>query len=190
MQQTLDALRDQLGAAVYLSIYTSGEVEILQSSHSPTAPPVQVRAAFTDSAHASAVGKALLADLDFSARMEHLTRYQLRSYTGHTITNLRTLFDNLDGDGPRTLHYDLLEYSDLNLCAAFSLTLPGHDATCVALALPTDQHHRLKRTARALSKLSTGLLAHLLTTTHDIPDTTPGDVWTTRPADPPRIALP
>lgn len=194
MQQTLDALRDHLGAAVYLSTYTSGEVEILQSSHSPSAPPVQVQAAFTDSAHASAVGKALLADLDFEARMEHLTRYQPRPYTGRTITNLRTLFDNLDSPGPRALHFDLLEYSDHNLCAAFSLTLPGHDATCVALALPTDQHHRLKRTAKALSKLSTGLLlAHLLTTTtpDDTPDTNTSDLWPTQPANPPRsIALP
>lgn len=194
MQQTLDALRDRLGAAVYLSTYTGGEVEILQSSHGPSAPPVRVRAAFTDSAHASAVGKALLADLDFEARMEHLTRYKPRSYTGRTITDPRALFDNLDNHGPQALQFDLLEYSNLNFCTAFSLTLPGHDATCVAAALPADQHHRLKRTARALSNHSTGLLlARLLTTTtpDDIPDTGTSDIWPTQPATPPRrIALP
>ncbi|MEW2418122.1 IclR family transcriptional regulator C-terminal domain-containing protein [Streptomyces sp. NPDC046866] len=181
MQQTLDGLRDRLGAAIYLSTYTGGEVEILQSSHGQGAPPVRVGAAFTDSAHASAVGKALLADLDFEARMEHLTRYQPVSYTGRTITDLRTLFDKLDRHGPGALQFDLQEYSDFNVCTAFSLTLPGHDATCVALALPADQHHRLKRTAAALSNLSTGLLlARLLTTTASgTANTSTGDTWPT-----------
>ncbi|MEU3774337.1 IclR family transcriptional regulator C-terminal domain-containing protein [Streptomyces sp. NPDC032472] len=194
MQQTLDGLRDRLGAAVYLSTYTGGEVEILQSSHGPGAPPVRPGAAFTDSAHASAVGKALLADLDFEARMEHLTRYEPVSYTGRTITSTRTLFHNLDKHGPQALQFDLLEYSDFNVCAAFSLTLPGHDATCVALALPSDQHHRLERTAAALSDLSAGLLlARLLTSTPTGSTTNTGadGTWPVRPSDPPRaIALP
>ncbi|MFE9481332.1 IclR family transcriptional regulator C-terminal domain-containing protein [Streptomyces spororaveus] len=173
MQRTLDGLRDHLGAAVYLSAYTGGEITILQSSHSPTAPPVRVGAAFTDTAHASAVGKALLADLTFEARMEHLTRYQPIAYTGRTITDPRTLFDNLDNHGPYAPQFDLLEYSDRNVCAAYSLTVPGSDATCIAAALPTDQHRRLKRTAAALSKASTGLLlAQLLTD-----DKQPATVW-------------
>ncbi|MCX5613512.1 MULTISPECIES: IclR family transcriptional regulator C-terminal domain-containing protein [unclassified Streptomyces] len=194
MQQTLDGLRDHLGAAVYLSTYTSGEITILQSSHSQSAPPVRVGAAFTDTAHASAVGKALLADLDFEARMEHLTRYQPIPLTGRTITDPRTLFDNLDSHGPNAAQFDLLEYSHQNVCAAFSLTLPGSDATCVALALPTGQHQRLRRTAKALSEASAGLLlARLLTTTatHTTNTPTTPDSWPAETARPPRaIALP
>lgn len=194
MQQTLDGLRDHLGAAVYLSTYTSGEINILQSSHSESAPPVHVGAAFTDTAHASAVGKALLADLDFEARMEHLTRYQPIPLTGRTITDPRTLFDNLDSHGPNAAQFDLLEYSHQNVCAAFSLTLPGTDATCVALALPTGQHRRLRRTAKALSEASAGLLlARLLTTTatHTTDTPTTPNSWPAETARPPRaIALP
>ncbi|MFK8911809.1 hypothetical protein ACJA3G_32890, partial [Streptomyces sp. YS-3] len=36
MQQILDGLRDQIGAAVYLARYRDGEIDVLQSSHSPT----------------------------------------------------------------------------------------------------------------------------------------------------------
>ncbi|PKV90173.1 IclR family transcriptional regulator C-terminal domain-containing protein [Streptomyces sp. TLI_146] len=165
MQQVLDGLRDQIGAALYLARYTDGEIDILQSSHSPTAPPVAVKAPFPETGHASAVGKALLADLDFTARMEHLARYTPVPLTDRTITNPRTLFDTLDRHGPHAAQFDVLEYSDLNVCAAYSLTLPGHDTTCIALALPTHQHHRLVRAAAALSEASTGLLLTRLLTT-------------------------
>ncbi|WP_419248873.1 IclR family transcriptional regulator domain-containing protein [Streptomyces melanogenes] len=117
---------------------TDGEIDILQSSHNSTAPPVRVKAPFPATGHASAVGKALLADLDFTARMEHLARYEPVPLTDRTITNPRILFDTLDRHGPNAAQFDVLEYSDLNVCAAYSLTLPGHDATCVAPALPTN----------------------------------------------------
>ncbi|MEE1752860.1 IclR family transcriptional regulator domain-containing protein [Streptomyces sp. SP18CS02] len=158
MQQTLDGLRDRLRAAVYLSTYTGGEISILQSSHSASAPPVRIGAPFTDTGHASAVGKAHLAGLDFDGRMEHLARYQPVPLTPRTITSPRLLFDNLDRHGPNALQFDLLEYSERNVCAAFSLTLPGQDSGCVAFALPTGQRHRLIPTAAALSEASTGLL--------------------------------
>ncbi|MFD9303025.1 hypothetical protein ACFWCB_10175 [Streptomyces sp. NPDC060048] len=194
MQQTLDGLRDQLGAAVYLSAYTDGDINILQSSHSDRAPAVRPGAPFIETGHASAVGKAHLADLDFDARLEHLTRYKPVPLTRRTITDPRILFDNLDGHGPHAPQLDLFEYSTHNLCAAISLTLPGTDATCIALALPTDQHHRLIRTAAALSQASTGLLlARLLTTTATRMTNTPtgGEPWSTEDTPtPPAIALP
>ncbi|MER6523110.1 IclR family transcriptional regulator C-terminal domain-containing protein [Streptomyces sp. NPDC001553] len=183
MQQTLDALRDHLDAAVYLSTYTSGDILIHQSSHSATAPPVRVGAPFSITGHASACGKALLADLDFDARMEHLARHEPVSLTARTITNPRILFDNLDRHGPHAVQFDLLEYSEQNVCAAFSLTVPGHDTACIAVALPADQHHRLIDTAAALSQASTGLLLTRLLTT--------ATTWPTDTTEAPRaIALP
>lgn len=181
MQQVLDGLRDQIGAAVYLAKYTDGEIDVLQSSHSTTAPPVRLKAPFPQAGHASAVGKALLADLDFAARMEHLARYAPVPLTERTITSPRLLFDALDRHGPNAAQFDVLEYSHLNVCAGFSLTLPGHDATCVALALPAHRRHDLIRAATALSHASTGLLlTRLLTTPHPTPS----------PLTPPAALLP
>ncbi|MFI1177586.1 hypothetical protein [Streptomyces melanogenes] len=68
---------------------------------------------------------------------------------------------------------DLARRSGLsNVCAAYSLTLPGHDTTCIALALPTHRRHRLLQAAAALSEASTGLLLTTPTATTPNPTTT------------------
>jgi DNA-binding IclR family transcriptional regulator len=162
LKGTLADLRDELAAAVYISTYTDGEIIIRQSASSTTAPPVRERAPFSGTGHASAVGKSLLAQLDFPSRMDHLTRYPSFQLTERTITSKRELFQNLDCLGPHSAQFDLLEYSDDELCVAYSLGLPGR-ASSVALSLPVTEHERLVRTARLLSQRATGLLlAHLL----------------------------
>ncbi|MFD8951951.1 IclR family transcriptional regulator C-terminal domain-containing protein [Streptomyces xanthophaeus] len=163
LKRALEELRDELGAAVYISTYTAGEIEVQVSCHSPTAPPVQEWAPFKDTGHASAVGKSLLAQLDFESRMEHLTRYPSIPLTERTITSSRALIEALDQPGPHAAQFDLLEYSKHEVCVAYSLGLPGR-ASSVALSLPARHYPRLITAARSLSQRSTGLLlAHLLT---------------------------
>ncbi|WP_329625949.1 hypothetical protein OG357_38595 (plasmid) [Streptomyces sp. NBC_01255] len=162
LKDTLASLRDELGAAVYLSTYTDGEITVRESAFSTSAPPVEEVAPFSGTGHASANGKSLLAQLDFDSRMDHLTRYPSVQLTGRTITNPRTLIEELDGPGPHSAQFDLLEYSDTVLCVAFSLGLPGR-ASSVALSLPVHEHLRLIDTATILSRRATGLLlVHLL----------------------------
>ncbi|AJT70108.1 hypothetical protein T261_8516 [Streptomyces lydicus] len=163
LQQTLTGLRDHIGAAVYVSGYNHGDVTVLQSAYGPGAPAVKEWVDFRDAAHASAVGKSLLAQLDFDGRMNHLARYRPVKLTDRTITNPRALFEALDGHGPQAAQFDLLEYSHLEVCAAFPLGIPGR-AACVALSLPAGQRHRLLPAARALSERSAGLLLTLLLT--------------------------
>ncbi|WP_407284785.1 IclR family transcriptional regulator C-terminal domain-containing protein [Streptomyces sp. BP-8] len=163
LQRTLTSLRDRLGAAVYVSGYMSGDVRVLQSAYGPDAPAVTEYVAFRDTAHASAVGKSLLAQLDFDGRMDHLARYRPIKLTDRTITNPRALFEALDGHGPHAAQFDLLEYSHHEVCVAFPLGIPGR-ATCVALSLPAGQRHRLLPTAHALSERSAALLLTLLLT--------------------------
>ncbi|WEB38177.1 hypothetical protein MOV08_01875 [Streptomyces yunnanensis] len=163
LQQTLTGLRDRLGAAVYVSDYADGDVNVLHTAHGPQAPPVTEWVAFRDTAHASAVGKSLLAQLDFDDRMNHLARHRPIKLTSRTITNPRALFEALDGHGPHAAQFDLLEYSDREVCAAFPLGIPGR-ATCVALSLPAEQRHRLLPAAQALSERSAGLLMALMLT--------------------------
>ncbi|WP_327135857.1 hypothetical protein OG311_37745 (plasmid) [Streptomyces sp. NBC_01343] len=164
---TLDDLCERLGAAVYYSRYTDGELHVVTSASGPTAPPVVEGVPFPQVAHASAVGKSLLAQLDFAGRMDHLARYKPRALTGRTITDPRRLFAELDVHGPQAGQFDLLEYSNKEVCAAFPLAMPGR-AACIALSLPAHLHPRLLETAHTLSQNSAGIhLALLLAATAD-----------------------
>ncbi|MFI1458892.1 IclR family transcriptional regulator domain-containing protein [Streptomyces roseus] len=111
---------------------------------------------FPQVAHASAVGKSLLAQLDFAGRMDHLARYKPRALTGRTITDPGRLFTELDVHGPHAGQFDLLEYSDKEVCAAFPLAMPGR-AACITLSLPANLHPRLLNTAHTLSQHSAGI---------------------------------
>ncbi|WP_053687515.1 IclR family transcriptional regulator domain-containing protein [Streptomyces sp. IGB124] len=161
VQQSLDRLRDQTRAAIYISTYAGGQVVVPHYSEGPLAPGVQQWVDFRDTAHASANGKALLSQLTFEGRMDHLTRHQQIKLTDHTITTSRELFDALDGGGPRAAQYDYREYSRRNVCVAYSVGTPGK-ATCVALSLPSGEEHRLRQAARVLRAHSAGLLLSLL----------------------------
>ncbi|MEU6896230.1 IclR family transcriptional regulator C-terminal domain-containing protein [Streptomyces sp. NPDC046557] len=159
----LERLRDELGAAVYISTYAHGEIEVKGCAYSEAAPPVHEWAPFTNTAHASAVGKSLLAQLDFDSRMDHLSRYPSVQLTERTITSPRALIRALDKPGPHAAQFDLLEYSEKEVCVAFSLGLPGR-ASSIALSLPAHDHTRLITAAQGLSQRATGLLlANLLT---------------------------
>lgn len=161
LQTTLTRLRDAAGAAVYLATYTDGEVSITQCADGPATPKVKEWVDFRSAAHASAVGKSLLQQLDFDRRMDHLSRHRAVRLTSRTITDPARLFRNIDDHGPQALQFDLLEYSTREVCVAVSLGIGGH-AGCVALSLPASQRHRLLDAARVLSDGSTGLLLSLL----------------------------
>ncbi|MFM9373337.1 IclR family transcriptional regulator C-terminal domain-containing protein [Streptomyces sp. Da 82-17] len=163
LRRALADLRDELDAAVYLSSYVDGEIRIHEAAYSRSAPPVDEWAPFSDTGHASAVGKCLLAQLDFDTRMEHLARHPSVQLTERTITDPRDLVERLDGHGPHAAQFDLLEYSRTEVCVAYSLGLPGR-ASGIALSLPARDHGRLIPAARSLSRRATGiLLAHLVT---------------------------
>ncbi|PJM98659.1 hypothetical protein CG740_34845 [Streptomyces sp. CB01201] len=161
LRHALVGLRDTVGAAVYVSSYTDGEVTISQYADGPTAPKVHEWVDFRAAADASAVGKSLLAQLDFDSRMDHLSRRQPVRLTARTITNHHALFHALDAHGPQAAQFDLLEYSTQEVCVAIPLTVAGQ-VGCVALSLPAAQRHRLVDAARTLSNRSAGLLLSLL----------------------------
>ncbi|WP_228978393.1 IclR family transcriptional regulator C-terminal domain-containing protein [Streptomyces sp. DH12] len=162
LQQVLDRLRQDTGAAVYASAYADGEITITHSAHGPDTPKVAEHVPFRECAHASAVGQSILSQLSSEERRDHLSRWRPFPLTARTITDLRALFDKVDRHGPTGSHFDVLEYSETAVCAAVSLPLPGL-ARCVALSLPLAQRHRLTTAARTLSDRSVGLLLAVLT---------------------------
>nr|WP_308369311.1 MULTISPECIES: helix-turn-helix domain-containing protein [unclassified Streptomyces] len=81
LRETLAVLRDEVGAAVYVARYTDGEVSITQYADGPATPAVHEWVDFRAAAHASAVGKALLVQLDEDERGNHLQRHRMEAFT-------------------------------------------------------------------------------------------------------------
>lgn len=160
LQVTLDELRDSVGAAVYISRYIDGEVKILHYAAGPTAPKVNEWAEFRRTAHASAFGKCLLAQLDHDGRKDHLSRHKIARLTSRTITNEKVLFHKLDSQPPTVPVLDLQEYAVGTVCAAVPITA-GATVGCLALSMPLEHAHRLRRAADALNRRAAPVLLSL-----------------------------
>ncbi len=161
LHETLAWVRDAVGAAVYVARYTDGEVSITQYADGPAAPVVEEWVDFRVAAHASAVGKALLAQLDHDDRRDHLSRHPLTPFTHHTLTSERVLFRQLDGRPPNTPLLDLQEYALGTVCAAVPITA-GRNPECVALSIPVPDPGRLKQAARILQSEAAAVLLALI----------------------------
>jgi DNA-binding IclR family transcriptional regulator len=160
LQRTLDKIRDDVGAAVYISRYIDGEVKITQYAAGPTTPAVNEWVDFRYAAHASAVGKCLLTQLDINARRDHLFRHKTARLTSKTITNEKVLLSKLDSQPPTVPILDLQEYAVGTVCAAVPLTA-GSAVGCLALSMPTEHAHRLRMAADTLNKRAADVLLSL-----------------------------
>ncbi|GGS30453.1 hypothetical protein Snoj_33780 [Streptomyces nojiriensis] len=161
LHETLAWVRDAVGAAVYVARYTDGEVSITQYADGPAAPVVDEWVDFRVAAHASAVGKALLTQLDHDDRKDHLARHRLTRFTPHTLTSQQDLFHQLDDRPPNTPLLDLQEYAIGTVCAAVPITA-GPKAECVALSIPVPDPGRLKQAARLLQSEAAAVLLALI----------------------------
>ncbi|GAA3498296.1 IclR family transcriptional regulator C-terminal domain-containing protein [Streptomyces prasinosporus] len=160
LQHTLNRLRDSVGAAVYLSRYVDGEVRVTQYADSPATPKVHEWVDFRCSAHATAVGKSLLTQLDHDGRRDHLARYGMARLTSHTITSDKLLLSRLGAQPPTVPVLDLQEYAVGTVCAAVPITA-GSSVGCLALSLPVRQAHRLRRAADTLNRNAAPVLLSL-----------------------------
>ncbi|MEO3749121.1 IclR family transcriptional regulator C-terminal domain-containing protein [Streptomyces sp. B6B3] len=151
IQRALDGLREILGAPVYLARYLEGELRVERVSATTEMPSVHEWVDFRASAHATAIGKCLLAQLDHEGRQDHLSRHKAARLTSRTITDRRVLLSALDRQPATMPVLDLQEYAVGTLCAAVPLTA-GAAVGCLALSLPVSEAHRLRRTAEALNE--------------------------------------
>jgi DNA-binding IclR family transcriptional regulator len=143
LKAVLNELRDEVGAAVYFSRYDDGEVHIIDFADGPNAPKVNEWVDFRSAAHASAVGKCLLSQLDHDSRREHLSRHRPARLTSRTVVNDRVLLTKLERQPASVPTLDLQEYAVGTVCAAIPVTI-GKTVACLALSMPYSQAHRLK----------------------------------------------
>ncbi|WTA24296.1 hypothetical protein OG365_40450 (plasmid) [Streptomyces sp. NBC_00853] len=167
LRDTLGYLRDAVGAAVYVASYSEGEVSITQYADGPRTPAVHEWVDFREAAHASAVGKALLAQLGPEKRRDHLNRYRMEQFTPHTITSPEVLFDELDDRWPGQPLLDLQEYTLGTVCAAVPIGT-GTEPQCVALSLPSPDPDRLRQAARVLRNEAVAVVLALLVAGGDL----------------------
>ncbi|MBQ0983654.1 helix-turn-helix domain-containing protein [Streptomyces sp. F63] len=160
LQRHLEELRDTLGAAVYLSRYVDGEVRITQCAHGPDTPKVNEWVDFRSAAHASAVGKCLLTQLDHNGRQDHLARHKTARFTSRTITDEKVLFSKLDHQPSTVPVLDLQEYAVGTVCAAVPIAA-GKAVGCLALSLPIERAHRLRQAAETLNRRAAPLALSL-----------------------------
>lgn len=186
LQRTLALARDSAGAAVYLSRYAEGEVRITQMADGPAAPPVREWVDFKAAAHASAVGKCLLTQLDPDRRRDHVARYRPARLTPRTITDSRVLFNALDAIAPGAPVYDLREYSPGVVCSAVPIAT-GDCAGSLALSLPATHAHRLHEATEALRRKAVPVLLALLLSGAIPPDAAPAVPAAVPAADPPGV---
>ncbi|MEU1016021.1 IclR family transcriptional regulator C-terminal domain-containing protein [Streptomyces sp. NPDC005898] len=160
LRRTLDGLRDSIGAAVYLSRYADGEVRVTDFAAGPGTPAVNEWVDFRSSAHASAIGKSLLTQLDVDARRDHLSRHKMARLTARTITDERVLLHRLAAQPATAPVLDLQEYAVGTVCAAVPITA-GSSVGCLALSLPVRHAHRLREAADTLSRRAAPVLLSL-----------------------------
>ncbi|MGW0753591.1 IclR family transcriptional regulator domain-containing protein [Streptomyces sp. NPDC002587] len=161
LHEALAWVRDAVGAAVYVGRYTDGEVSITQYADGPATPLVEEWVDFRAAAHASAVGKALLTQLDHDGRRDHLSRHGTVRFTSRTLTSHQELFHQLDAREPLQPLLDLQEYAPGTVCAAVPITA-GPNAECLALSLPAPDPHRLRQAARILQSEAAAVLLALV----------------------------
>ncbi|MFE9607085.1 IclR family transcriptional regulator [Streptomyces sp. NPDC006012] len=160
LQHMLVRLRDSVGAAVYLSRYVDGEVRITQYADGPATPAVNEWVDFRSSAHATALGKSLLTQLDHDGRRDHLARHKMARLTSRTITSDRLLLSRLESQPATVPVLDLQEYAVGTVCAAVPVTA-GSSVGCLALSLPVEHAHRLRQAADTLNRGAAPVLLSL-----------------------------
>ncbi|MFD9906076.1 IclR family transcriptional regulator [Streptomyces sp. NPDC059063] len=160
LQDTLGGLRDAIGAAVYVSRYVDGEIRVTDCADGPRTPKVNEWVDFRVAAHASAVGKSLLGQLDVNGRRDHLSRHKMARLTSRTITSERILLSRLAAQAPTVPVLDLQEYAVGTVCAAVPITA-GATVGSLALSLPVERAHRLRAAAETLNRRAAPVLLSL-----------------------------
>ncbi|MCZ4149630.1 transcriptional regulator, partial [Escherichia coli] len=87
VRPVLRSLSAELGAATYLTTYQEGEIHLLAMVEGPEGRSVDLWVGVHESGHATAFGKAILANLSEELRDDYINSYYLHDLTPNTITS-------------------------------------------------------------------------------------------------------
>ena len=144
VRPALAALRDDIGAAAYLTFYEEGEIRVAEIVDAPRAPRVDLWVGFEDAGHATALGKSVLRQLDDDSRRDYLSRHHLADLTPRTITSLPELLRRLDSATPLAPAVtDLEEYALGTVCVAVPV-YRGDTLGSLGVSVPAERISQLR----------------------------------------------
>jgi len=143
VRPTLSALRDELTTAAYLTFYEEGEIRVAEIVDGPRAPRVDLWVGFEGAGHATALGKAVLRELDEENRKDYLSRHHLADLTPRTITSRPELLRRLDTSPVAPAVTDLEEYALGTVCVAVPV-YSGDTLGSLGVSMPVDRLSRVQ----------------------------------------------
>lgn len=140
VHRVVRTLHEDLGAPAYLAAYQDGEVDLLDIVDSPAAPRVDLWVGLQHSAHATALGKAVMSGLAHDDLIDYLTTHPMYDLTRRTRTTVRALLVDLDRPGPVVV--DREEYALGTTCVAVPIT-SGDMIASLAVSVPSASADRI-----------------------------------------------
>lgn len=137
----LRALRDELRGAAYLSLYSDGEIRLVDVVDGPATPSADLWVGVHEAGHATAFGKCILSTLPPGERKDYLARHKLADLTPHTITDTRVLEQRLARGGD--VFDDREEYLVGTACLGSVVLGPGV-VGAVAISVPAHRYAAVK----------------------------------------------
>lgn len=140
------------GYSHFLGRFIGGQVAITASAEGHRSPFLDdLSPGFDEGAHATALGKALLATLTPEQRSRYLREYGMRPFTPATLTTVDTFEADLAAGDRRGMHLEMGQYRQGLACAAV-LVVPDKDMerrVVLACALPAAEMMTSARVVRA-----------------------------------------
>jgi IclR family transcriptional regulator, acetate operon repressor len=131
----LAALRDAAGAPAYLALYERGEIVVKDIQDGPRAPRIDLWVGFREAAHATALGRCVLAFLPTREQRDYLARHPLDELTPRTITTHQALRRALEQVRAEGFALEDEEYLPAAACVAAPV-LTGGLTGAVAVSFP------------------------------------------------------
>jgi DNA-binding IclR family transcriptional regulator len=140
------------GYSHFLGRFINGQVAITASVEGPRTPYLEdLVPGFDEGAHATALGKSLLATLTPEQRARYLREYGMRPFTSATLTTPDALDADLAAGDRRGLQIDMAQFRQGVACAAV-LAIPDKDMErrlVLACAMPAAELMTSARVIRA-----------------------------------------
>lgn len=161
--EVLRQLAQRVGLSAYLGLLHDQRITIVGVAEGPGSPYLEdLEVGLDVAAHATAIGKALLAQLPVRERREYLAHHELRPFTSLTRTDPEALAHDLDGVPSGAAVVEHGEFRDGVACAAAIVPRrAGERAWAVAVAARAEDVPAAVRSELVLaaSDLVDGVLA-------------------------------
>ncbi|MBE1485644.1 IclR family transcriptional regulator [Plantactinospora soyae] len=150
--ESLRRAASDTGYSHYLGRFVGGQVAITALAEGPRSPYLEdLVPGFDEGAHATALGKALLATLTPEQRFRYLREYGMRPFTSATLVANDAFEADLAAGDRRGMHLELGQFRHGVACAAVLVT-PDKDMerrVVLACALPAAEMMTSARVVRA-----------------------------------------